>query len=241
MINNLKKTHISRQFDEELQNVLSEVLDMGGLAEQQLVNALDSLIEGNVTLAADVIDNEIKVNTCEVKIDQNCTNILARRQPAATDLRLIMAITKTITDIERIGDEAQKIAKRGLDLTEKHGGPKAYYISIKAMGALVSNMLHDALDAFARMDSKSALVVANKEPESDDQYSAIMRQLITYMMEDARNITGALDAVWVVRALERVGDHARNICEYVIYLVEGVDVRHVSLDKVEREVVRNDD
>ncbi len=238
---NFKKQHISKQFDEELQNLLSEVLAMGGLAEEQLVYALDSLLEGNVTMATDVIDAEIKVNTYEVKIDQSCTRTLARRQPAATDLRLIMAITKTITDLERIGDEAQKIAKRGLDLTEQHGGPKAYYISIKSMGTLVTHMLHDALDAFARMDSKSALEVANKEPESDDQYSAIMRELITYMMEDARNITGALDAVWVVRALERIGDHARNICEYVIYLVEGVDVRHVSLDKVEREIVNNTD
>lgn len=241
MNTNFKKQHISKQFDDELQDVLSEVLAMGGLAEEQLVNALDSLLEGDVSMATGVIDSEIKVNTYEVQIDQSCTRILARRQPAATDLRLIMAITKTITDLERIGDEAQKIAKRGLDLTEKHSGPKAYYISIKAMGTLVTHMLHDALDAFARMDSKSALKVANKEPESDDQYAAIMRELITYMMEDARNISGALDAVWVVRALERIGDHARNICEYIIYLVEGVDVRHVSLDKVEREIINQDD
>ena len=213
---------------------------MGGLAEQQLTKALDSLIEGNVSLGSEVIDNEVQMNTYEVKIDQECTNILARRQPAAMDLRLIMAITKTITDLERIGDEAQKIAKRGLDLTEKHKGPKAYYISIKAMGALVTKMLHDALDAFARMDSKSALEVANKEPESDDQYSAIMRQLITYMMEDARNITGALDAVWVVRALERIGDHARNICEYIIYFVEGKDVRHTSLEQIEKEIIESE-
>ncbi len=239
MSNNLKQTHISKQFDEELQNVLTEVLAMGGLAEQQLVNALDSLIEGDISLGTEVIDNEIHVNTYEVKIDQECTNILARRQPAATDLRLITAITKTITDLERVGDEAQKIAKRGLDLTEKHGGPRVYYISIKSMGNLVTRMLHDALDAFARMDSKSAFTVANMEPESDDQYSAIMRQLITYMMEDARNISGALDAVWVVRALERIGDHARNICEYVIYLVEGKDVRHISLDQVEKEVMNS--
>ena len=235
-----KQQHISRKFDDELNNVLSEVLAMGGLAEQQLTKALDSLIEGNVSLGSEVIDNEVQMNTYEVKIDQECTNILARRQPAAMDLRLIMAITKTITDLERIGDEAQKIAKRGLDLTEKHKGPKAYYISIKAMGALVTKMLHDALDAFARMDSKSALEVANKEPESDDQYSAIMRQLITYMMEDARNITGALDAVWVVRALERIGDHARNICEYIIYFVEGKDVRHTSLEQIEKEIIESE-
>ncbi len=210
---------------------------MGGMAEQQLIHALDSLLEGDVRLGAEVIDNEINLNTYEVKIDQECTNILARRQPAAMDLRLIIAITKTITDLERIGDEAQKIAKRGVDLTEKHQAPKDYYIGIKSMGALVTKMLHEALDAFARMDSKGALTVANMEPESDDQYSAILRQLITYMMEDARNITGALDAVWVVRALERIGDHARNICEYIIYFVEGKDVRHTSLKQIEEEII----
>ena len=240
MANGLNSSnHISSRFDEELQNVLGNVLAMGGLAEEQLNEAIESLIAGDVSQASAVIDNEIQVNTMEVKIDQECTNILARRQPAATDLRLLVAIIKTITDLERIGDEAQKIAKRAIDLSEKHGGPKSYYISIKAMGNLVARMLHDALDALARMDSKDALKVANKEPESDDQYSAIMRQLITYMMEDARNISGALDAIWVIRALERIGDHSRNICEYVIYLVEGKDVRHISLEQVEKEVINN--
>ncbi len=237
MPNSLQSNHISSRFDQDLQNVLSNVLSMGGIAEEQLLNAIEALVNSDVGLATEVVEKEIQVNTQEVKIDQECTQILARRQPAARDLRLLMAIIKTITDLERIGDEAQKIAKRSIDLTEKEGGPRAYYISIKAMGHLVSSMLHDALDAFARMDSKSALQVANKEPESDDQYSAIMRQLITYMMEDARNISGALDAVWVIRALERIGDHARNICEYVIYFVEGKDVRHISLDQIEKEVI----
>ncbi|MEM7027208.1 MAG: phosphate signaling complex protein PhoU [Pseudomonadota bacterium] len=240
MPNNLNSSnHISSRVDEELQNVLGNVLAMGGLAEEQLTNAIESLISSDVPLASAVVDKEIQVNTMEVRIDQECTNILARRQPAATDLRLLMAIIKTITDLERIGDEAQKIAKRAIDLTEKQGGPRSYYISIKAMGNLVVTMLHDALDALARMDSKDALAVANKEPESDDQYSAIMRQLITYMMEDARNISGALDAIWVIRALERIGDHSRNICEYVIYLVEGKDVRHISLEQVEKEVINS--
>ncbi len=231
-----RKQHISKQFDDELENVRAKVLAMGGLVEEQLNNALKSLIEGNVELATNVIEAEIHVNTYEVTIDQECTTILARRQPAASDLRLVTAISKTITDLERVGDEAEKIAKMGLDLSEKQG-PKSYYIGINAMGNLVSHMLHDSLDAFARMDSKNALAVAAKEPESDDQYSAILRQLITYMMEDARNISGALDAVWVARALERIGDHARNICEYVIYLVEGKDVRHISLEQIEKEII----
>jgi phosphate transport system protein len=231
--------HISKQFDDELENIRGKVLAMGGLVEQQLNNALRSLIDGNIDLATAVIEAEIQVNTYEVTIDQECTKILARRQPAASDLRLVMAITKTITDLERVGDEAEKIAKMGLELTDRHG-PKSYYIGINSMGNLVSRMLHDALDAFARMDSKNAVEVASKEPESDDQYSAILRQLITYMMEDARNISGTLDAVWSARALERIGDHARNICENVIYLVEGKDVRHISIEQME-EVVSSDD
>ena len=225
--------HISKQFDDELENVREKVLAMGGLVEQQLNNGLKSLIDGDVELASSVIETEIQVNTYDVSIDQECTKILARRQPAASDLRLVMAITKTITDLERIGDEAEKIAKMAIALAEKQG-PKAYYIGISAMGNLVSRMLHDSLDAFARMDSGSALEVAGKEPESDDQYGAILRQLITYMMEDARNISGAMDAVWTARALERIGDHARNICENIIYLVEGKDVRHISIEQMEK-------
>ncbi len=225
--------HISKQFDDELENIRTKVLAMGGLIEQQLNNALKSLIDGDMDLASAVIETEIQVNTYDVTIDQECTKILARRQPTASDLRLVMAITKTITDLERIGDEAEKIAKMALALTEKQG-PKSYYVGISAMGNLVSHMLHDSLDAFARMDSKSALNVAGKEPESDDQYGAILRQLITYMMEDARNISAALDAVWTARALERIGDHARNICENIIYLVEGKDVRHISIEQMEK-------
>lgn len=232
MSNNGVANHISKQFDDELEDVRGKVLAMGGLVEQQLNNALKSLIDGDIDMARSVIESEIQVNTYEVTIDQECTKILARRQPAASDLRLVVAITKTITDLERIGDEAEKIAKMGVELTERHG-PKSYYVGINAMGNLVTQMLHDSLDAFARMDSKQSVTVAGKEPESDEQYVAILRQLITYMMEDARNISGTLDAVWTARALERVGDHARNICENVIYLVEGKDVRHFSIEQME--------
>ena len=235
MTTNGRQQHISKQFDDALEDVRTKVLTMGGMVEQQLTHALRSLIEGNIDMATNVIENEIQVNTYEVNIDQECTNILARRQPAASDLRLVTAISKTITDLERVGDEAEKIAKMAIELTEKQG-PKSYYIGINAMGTLVSHMLHDSLDAFARMDSKSAVEVAGKEPESDDQYSAILRQLITYMMEDARNISAALDAIWTARALERIGDHARNICENVIYLVEGKDVRHISIEQMEEVV-----
>ncbi|MCG8379542.1 MAG: phosphate signaling complex protein PhoU [Proteobacteria bacterium] len=232
---NGRSQHISKKFDDELEDVRGKVLAMGGLVEQQLNSALKSLIEGDANLADTVIETEIQVNTYEVTIDQECTQILARRQPAASDLRLVTAISKTITDLERVGDEAEKIAKMGLELAEKQG-PKSYYIGINAMGNLVSKMLRDSLDAFARMDSKDAVDVASKEPESDDQYSVILRQLITYMMEDARNISGALDAVMAARALERIADHSRNICENIIYLVEGKDVRHISIERMEEIV-----
>ena len=235
MANGAVNQHISKQFDDELENVRGKVLAMGGLVEQQLNNAIKSLIDGDIDLGTTVIETEVQVNSYDVSIDQECTKILARRQPAASDLRLVMAITKTITDLERVGDEAEKIAKMGLELTDKHG-PKSYYVGINAMGNLVSRLLHEALDAFARMDSKKAVEVAGKELESDDQYVAILRQLITYMMEDPRNISGALDAVWVARALERIGDHSRNICENIIYLVEGKDVRHTSIKYMEEIV-----
>jgi phosphate transport system protein len=227
--------HISKQFDNELENVRSQVLAMGGLVEQQLTSSITALIESDIEMADNVIKSEYQVNRYEVTIDEECTRILAKRQPTAVDLRLITAIIKTITDLERIGDEAEKITKMAIALSEKQA-PKSYYIGLKAMGTLVSNMVHDALDAFARMDSRAALRVASQEPESDDQYVAILRQLITYMMEDPRNITSSMDVIWSARAMERIGDHARNICEYVIYFVEGKDVRHISIEEMEKEV-----
>lgn len=230
--------HISKQFDQDLEDVRENVLKMGGYVEQQLADALKSLIEADIELAEQVLKHEYNVNKMEVDIDEEVIHLLARRQPAAGDLRLTMAVIKTITDLERIGDEAQKIAKMGLDLAEKQG-PKAYYVGINSMGNHVFRMVRGALDAFARMDTQAAFLVAKEEPESDTQYAAIMRQLITYMMEDPRSISGTLDAMWTARALERIGDHARNICEYVIYFVEGKDVRHISIEELEKEISEN--
>ena len=227
--------HISRQFDHELERVRERVLNMGGLVEEQLIDALKALIESDIEKGQVVISRELRVNSFEVSIDEECTRILARRQPAASDLRLITAVIKTITDLERIGDEAEKVAKMAVDLAEKQGA-KSYYIGINAMGNFVREMVSDALDAFARMDSVAALKTAAREPQSDEQYGAILRQLITYMMEDPRSISSVIDAVWTVRSLERIGDHARNICEYVIYFVEGKDVRHLSIEEMEKEV-----
>jgi len=228
-------THISKQFDQELEDIREHVLSMGGLVEQQLANALKALTDSNVEIAEKVVDAEPKVNSYEVSIDEGCTNILARRQPAAGDLRLVMAVVKTITDLERIGDEAEKIAKMAIDMIEKHG-PRSYYVSINSMGNHARRMVHGALDAFARMDTRAAFDVAGEEPKSDDMYVAIIRQLVTYMMEDPRTISATIDAVWTARALERIADHARNICEYVIYFVEGKDVRHISIEQMEKEL-----
>jgi len=230
--------HISKQFDNELENIRERVLSMGGLVEQQLINALKALTESEVEFAQLVIRNEPQVNALEVSIDEDCTKILARRQPAAGDLRLVMAVIKTITDLERIGDESEKIAKMAIDLIEKQG-PKSYYVGINAMGNHARKMVYGSLDAFARMDTPTALEVASEEPKSDEMYVAMLRQLITYMMEDPRNISGTIDAVWTARALERIADHARNICEYVIYFVEGKDVRHISIEQMEKEIAES--
>lgn len=227
--------HISRVFDQELENVRSSVLEMGGLVEQQLSNAMKALLDSDTELAQSVLEAERQINSMEVSIDEDCIQILARRQPAAGDLRLVTAVSKATTDLERVGDEAQKIARMAVDLSHKQG-PKSYYVGINSMGTHVGNMLRGALDAFARMDSRAALDVASREPESDDQYAALLRQMITYMIEDPRSITSVIDAIWCARALERIGDHARNICEYVIYLVEGKDVRHISLEEMARKV-----
>ena len=227
--------HISKQFDNELENIRERVLAMGGLVEQQLISALRALTESDMQYAETVIRNEPQVNALEVSIDEDCTKILARRQPTARDLRLIMAVIKTITDLERIGDESEKVARMAIDLVEKQG-PKAYYVGINSVGVHARKMVHGALDAFARMDTRAALSVASEEPKSDEMYVAILRQLITYMMEDPRNITGTIDAVWTARSLERIADHARNICEYVIYFVEGKDVRHTTIEQMEKEI-----
>jgi phosphate transport system protein len=227
--------HISKQFDNELENIRERVLAMGGLVEQQLINSLRALMESEVEFAETVLKSEPQVNTLEISIDEDCTKILARRQPTARDLRLVMAVIKTITDLERIGDESEKIAKMAIELIEKQG-PKSYYMGINAMGILVRKMVHGSLDAFARMDTRTALDVASDEPKSDDMYDATLRHLITYMMEDPHHITGAIDAIWAARSLERIADHARNICEYVIYFVEGKDVRHTTIEEMEKEI-----
>lgn len=227
--------HISQQFENELQDIRSRVLAMGGLVEQQIANAMESLLTGNAEIAREVISNDEDVNSMELSIDEECIQIIALRQPTASDLRLISGILKTITDLERVGDESVRIAKMAINLADKDR-PKHNYRELQSLGNHVRGLLRDALDAFARLDVNLALKVAKEDREVDAEYESILRQLMTYMMEDTRAVSRVIDMMWSARSLERIGDHANNICEHLIYLVEGKDVRHLSIEKAEKVI-----
>ncbi|MEM7401932.1 MAG: phosphate signaling complex protein PhoU [Pseudomonadota bacterium] len=230
--------HISHQFDEDLESLRSKVLNMGGLVEKQVENALMALTRSDSSLAEEVATSDYKINSMEVAIDEECTQVIAKRQPAASDLRLVVTIIKTITDLERIGDEAEKIGRHAVKLATVERTPD-YFIEIKHLGEQVRKMLHDSLDAFARMDTENAIAIAQGDREINDEYDALVRQLITHMMEDPRAIKRALRVMWCARSLERIGDHAKNICEYVIYTVAGTDIRHTSFEQVKNELSDN--
>lgn len=230
--------HTSRQYDKELEDIRTRVLAMGGLVEQQIAEAVEALISGDAEKAEEVINKDYRVNAMDVSIDEECTQILARRQPTAGDLRLVMAVIKTIADLERIGDGAERIGRTTIRLSGREK-PTNTFDTIQSLSNLALGILRDSLDAFARMDPEAALSVAAQDVHVDARYESILRQLITYMMEDPRNISWAVELIWVARALERIGDHARNICEYVIYLVKGKDVRHISLKNME-QIVREE-
>ena len=234
MDKNTLSHHISQQFNAELEEIRNKVMTMGGLVEDQIESAIVALVSGDVEQAEGVISRDYQVNALEVAIDEKSIQILARRQPAASDLRLIVAVIKTITDLERMGDQAEKIARMAVHLAGLER-PKSQYSELQHLGDQVRKMLRGSLDAFARMDAKAAAKVAQEDLKVDAEYDAIMRQMITFMMEDPRNLRRTLDIMWSARALERIGDHSRNICEYVIYLVKGKDVRHTSLEEMSKE------
>lgn len=219
--------HSSKQYDMDLETIRSKVLQMGGLVESHFNEAIESFRTGNVAQAEQVIKSDENVNRLEVTLDDACSHLIVKRQPAANDLRTVMATLKVITDLERIGDEATKIARIGKSLYERGTvSVLNHYESIRVMAANTANLLHDALDAFARLDEKQAARLIAQDAAIDHEFGAILRTMITFMMEDPRTISAALDTLWVAKAIERIGDHAKNIAEYVIYVVEGKDIRH---------------
>lgn len=217
--------HISRRFNKDLEDLRNMVLSMGGLVETQLSRAIAAIVSGDSELGLKVANDDYKVNNFEVSIDEECSRILATRAPAAGDLRLIVAIIKTITDLERIGDEAEKIGFLASKLAAMDR-PTDSYRELKNLGNHVSHMLRDAMNAFARLDVNEATDVVLEDERVDEEYELIQRQCITFMMEDPRSIKRVMNVTWCARSLERIGDHAKNICEYVIYMVQGKDVRH---------------
>jgi phosphate transport system protein len=230
--------HISHEFDEELEQLRNKVLKMGGLVEKQVRNAISALTRLDAIEGVEVCQNDHQVNTLEVGIDEDCVNILARRQPAASDLRMVIAVIKTITDLERIGDEAERIAKMAVRIAEEDGIFHNRYSGINHLADHVQYMVHGSLNAFTRMDVDEAIVIKKADKKVDEEYKLLMRSLITYMMEDPRTISETLDVAQAARALERIGDHAKNICEYVIYLVHGKNIRHVNMEEVEQDLLK---
>jgi phosphate transport system protein len=221
--------HISRRFNEELEHVRGEVLRMGGLVEQHLDVAIQSLVAGDSEMGLSIAAEDYKVNRMEVAIDEECTKIIATRGPTAADLRLVITVIKTITDLERIGDECRKLAMLAAHLAAQKREHDEYH-ELEVLAGHVQEMVREALDAFSRMDADDALAVVEEDKLVDEQYDMITRQCISLMMEDPRTIRRFLDVTWAARALERIGDHAKNIAEYTIYLVHGKDIRHVGIE-----------
>ena len=225
--------HVSKRFDSELESLRSRVMQMGGLVETQITRAIESFVSGDQDLMQQVIADDHQVNGLEVSIDDDCAHIIARRQPTAGDLRMVMAVSKIVTDLERIGDEAAKIARMGKEIYQRDKLLIPRLTDIRKVGGIGVSMLRDVLDAFVRLDVTDATRIIREDQAVDDQFRGILRQLITYMMEDPRTISTALDIVFIAKAIERIGDHAKNIAEDVIYIVKGTDVRHIAIEQLE--------
>ncbi len=229
--------HTFKRFDQELANLNNIVLRMGGLVEDQIAKAMTALRDADVEAARQVVARDHVVNFLDVQADEQIVNLLALRQPVAKDLRMILSLGKTVTDLERIGDEAERIARMTIDIYDSDSAPPDAVLLDDAfrMSTLASRMLHDVLDALARLDVDQAIRVARGDTELDSEFQAALRRLSTYIMEDARNVGHIIDATFIVKSLERIGDHSKNIAEYVIFLVKGKDVRHVSPESIDTE------
>jgi phosphate transport system protein len=218
--------HASKQYDLDLGSVRSRVLAMGGLVESQIRRALEAFASGELALIDEIIAGDHRVNAMEVALDADCSQLIVRRQPAAGDLRMIFAIAKTVTDLERIGDEAQKIARMAKNIHQRGNNLAPPVVEVRHAAEAAISMLRRSFDAFARLDCDTAAGVIRDDAGIDNEFTSLLRQLVTYMMEDPRTITTALDIIWIAKAIERIGDHAKNMAEYVIYIVKGTDVRH---------------
>ena len=218
--------HLSRQYEQDLEAIRSRVLQMGGLVEKQFHDAMAAFRVLDAKEAERIIAADVEVNQLEVALDDACSHLIVKRQPAANDLRTVMATIKVITDLERIGDEATKIARAAAAISQRGVALIAYEELVATMAATAGRLLNGSLDAFARLDEKQAMRLIIEDEKVDNEFRIVMRSLITYMMEDPRTISLSLDALWVAKAIERIGDHSKNIAEYVVYIVEGKDIRH---------------
>jgi phosphate transport system protein len=225
--------HLSTQFDSELNSVSSRVMELGGLVESQIRQAVYALSQFSAEVADHVIETEKRVNALEVEIDRDLTSIIGRRQPTAVDLRLLMAISKTTANLERAGDEAEKIARMVKSIIQSGNSRALPASELRVASEMASSILRKALDAFARLDTKTALTILKEDNLIDAEFDGFLRILITYMMEDARTISASLDLLFIAKAIERIGDHAKNIAELIIYIVNGADVRHTSIEQIE--------
>jgi phosphate transport system protein len=229
----MPEKHLSTQFDSELTSVSSQVMEMGGLVESQIRQAIYSLAQFNMEAAEQVSVIETRVNSMEIEIDHALSSIIARRQPTARDLRLLIAISKTTANLERVGDEAEKIARMVRSIIQS-GAPRSLpSLELRVAADLASGLLNKALDAFARLDVNAAVAILKEDDLIDQEFDGFVRKLVTYMMEDPRTISPSLDLLFLAKAIERIGDHSKNIAEFIIYVVKGEDVRHSSMEKIE--------
>jgi phosphate transport system protein len=229
--------HTFKQFDIELENLRNRVLQMGGLVEQQVRRATEALYSGDAKVLQSVVADDSRVNDLETEIEEACIHLIAKRQPTAVDLRMIVTVQKIVGDLERIGDKAQKIARLSLGLHDNASGIMPG-IELRPYADLAVAMLTRALDAFARLDLKAAGDVIHQDEIVNSRFSGIMREIVTYMMEDPRTISRSLDVIFMAKAIERIGDHARNVAEYVVYMVKGQSVRHYPLDRIDAEIAK---